>query len=166
MHLKFWKKANPQTKYHPYCCDYFHHHVNNWCHNEKTCPGGPLSCPDCVLVQTGPTNYGLPIHDGGGSYISISFCPWCGTRLIDPDTPWYIPADVRKHILTKSPLPPENFTPPSKPIDWQPSANKQGSHNSVGIPKTPDKDGWQTGPVVSNPPSDRPNLRHQNWDKE
>jgi hypothetical protein len=25
--------------------------------------------------------YGLPIYDGGASYIAIRFCPWCGSRL-------------------------------------------------------------------------------------
>jgi hypothetical protein len=25
--------------------------------------------------------YGIPIHDGGSSFIRINYCPWCGTRL-------------------------------------------------------------------------------------
>jgi hypothetical protein len=25
--------------------------------------------------------YGIPIHDGGNSFIVIGFCPWCGTKL-------------------------------------------------------------------------------------
>jgi hypothetical protein len=25
--------------------------------------------------------FGIPIHDGGASYISINYCPWCGTKL-------------------------------------------------------------------------------------
>lgn len=25
--------------------------------------------------------YGLIIHDGGASYITIEHCPWCGTKL-------------------------------------------------------------------------------------
>lgn len=25
--------------------------------------------------------YGIPVHDGGSSYITIDFCPWCGTSL-------------------------------------------------------------------------------------
>ncbi len=25
--------------------------------------------------------YGLVIHDGGASYVGISFCPWCGQNL-------------------------------------------------------------------------------------
>jgi len=27
--------------------------------------------------------YGLPILDGGTSFITIQFCPWCGARLPD-----------------------------------------------------------------------------------
>jgi len=27
--------------------------------------------------------YGLPILDGGTSFIAIVFCPWCGARLPD-----------------------------------------------------------------------------------
>ena len=39
-------------------------------------------CPDC-LVEYCPKfdEYGLMIHDGGSSSISIQFCPWCGSRL-------------------------------------------------------------------------------------
>ncbi len=39
-------------------------------------------CPD-VLVSYDPRfeEYGLIIHDGGSSSISIVFCPWCGTAL-------------------------------------------------------------------------------------
>jgi hypothetical protein len=41
-----------------------------------------FDCPDC-LVSYSPTfdEYGLIIHDGGLSIISIQFCPWCGARL-------------------------------------------------------------------------------------
>ena len=42
----------------------------------------PLECPD-VLIQYSPKfdEYGLVVHDGGGSSIAISFCPWCGSKL-------------------------------------------------------------------------------------
>ena len=49
-----------------------------------TCEQHPdrFYCPDC-LVQYLPKfdEYGLIIHDGGSSIISIGFCPWCGARL-------------------------------------------------------------------------------------
>jgi hypothetical protein len=25
--------------------------------------------------------YGIPVPDGGSSYITLEFCPWCGTKL-------------------------------------------------------------------------------------
>jgi hypothetical protein len=28
--------------------------------------------------------YGVPVHDGGQSYIGINFCPWCGAKLPPP----------------------------------------------------------------------------------
>ena len=39
-------------------------------------------CPD-VLINYIPKfdEYGIIIHDGGHSVISISFCPWCSTKL-------------------------------------------------------------------------------------
>jgi hypothetical protein len=39
-------------------------------------------CPDCLISFRPVFNeYGLFIHDGGSSAVSISFCPWCGTAL-------------------------------------------------------------------------------------
>jgi Domain of unknown function (DUF6980) len=39
-------------------------------------------CPD-VLIDYSPKfdEYGLIVHDGGSSSISINFCPWCRARL-------------------------------------------------------------------------------------
>jgi uncharacterized protein DUF6980 len=42
----------------------------------------PFDCPDTVLVYHEPFDeYGLPIRDGGQSYVLITHCPWCGTNL-------------------------------------------------------------------------------------
>lgn len=42
----------------------------------------PFECPENLVVFD-KTNraYGLRVHDGGSSSISIRFCPWCGTDL-------------------------------------------------------------------------------------
>ena len=39
-------------------------------------------CPD-KLIDYSPKfdEYGILIHDGGSSSISIEFCPWCGIKL-------------------------------------------------------------------------------------
>ncbi|WP_216858519.1 DUF6980 family protein [Actinomadura verrucosospora] len=39
-------------------------------------------CPDALVSYSARFDEcGLIVHDGGGSVISIAFCPWCGTRL-------------------------------------------------------------------------------------
>ncbi len=42
----------------------------------------PYDCPDSLIAYA-PTfdEYGLIIHDGGPSYLRITHCPWCGSRL-------------------------------------------------------------------------------------
>lgn len=40
----------------------------------------PIDCPD-VLVLHGPQGPGLPIRDGGSSWVAIRYCPWCATDL-------------------------------------------------------------------------------------
>jgi hypothetical protein len=41
----------------------------------------PDDCPDCIVRFYSNGQYGIPIHDGGGSYIRIAYCPWCGASL-------------------------------------------------------------------------------------
>ncbi|GLW11603.1 hypothetical protein Misp01_67310 [Microtetraspora sp. NBRC 13810] len=42
----------------------------------------PFDCPDALIhFAERFVEYGLIVHDGGSSSITISFCPWCGTRL-------------------------------------------------------------------------------------
>lgn len=39
---------------------------------------------DAVVTHTyGRKEFGIPIHDGGSSYIKINYCPWCGKSLLD-----------------------------------------------------------------------------------
>jgi len=39
-------------------------------------------CPDILFSYIPKFNeYGLIIHDGGSSSLTIKFCPWCGTKL-------------------------------------------------------------------------------------
>jgi hypothetical protein len=39
-------------------------------------------CPDkLVTFWARFQEYGLLVHDGGDSAVTIRFCPWCGTRL-------------------------------------------------------------------------------------
>lgn len=56
----------------------------------------PFDCPD-NLIHCGCSRlrrryeYGIIIHDGGGSFVLINYCPWCG-------------ADLRKNTAKKPPV--------------------------------------------------------------
>ncbi|MCZ4282447.1 hypothetical protein O4H49_16795 [Kiloniella laminariae] len=42
----------------------------------------PFECPDVLINYIERfEEYGIIIHDGGSSSISICYCPWCGTKL-------------------------------------------------------------------------------------
>ena len=38
------------------------------------------ACPD-ALIDRVRGGFGLIVHDGSGSVIEISYCPWCGASL-------------------------------------------------------------------------------------
>jgi hypothetical protein len=40
----------------------------------------PWDCPDVTIVKT-DGGYGVPVRDGGSSFIAISYCPWCGKKI-------------------------------------------------------------------------------------
>lgn len=59
-------------------CEMMRANVENGCeqHAERS------DCPDCLVDYWPATRtYGLMIHDGGSSAVTIRFCPWCGTKL-------------------------------------------------------------------------------------
>jgi hypothetical protein len=41
----------------------------------------PWLCPDILFCTTSDGGYGMPIHDGGGSFVAITHCPFCGAEL-------------------------------------------------------------------------------------
>lgn len=51
---------------------------------QSTCEQHPdrFDCPDALLTYSrDPRQYGILVHDGGHSFVAISFCPWCGSAL-------------------------------------------------------------------------------------
>jgi hypothetical protein len=61
-----------------YCCDEMTHWVTQTCSQHID----PWDCPDMVIVYSPHWNeFGLPIHDGGASKVTIFYCPFCGVRL-------------------------------------------------------------------------------------
>lgn len=80
-----------------HCCRDFAYHVDSWCwtqriplhvDKEEVMPRkhDKYECPDCILISSGD-GYGIPIHDGGSSFIVIKFCPWCGSALSGKSKP-------------------------------------------------------------------------------
>jgi hypothetical protein len=64
------------TKKH--CCETMTDKANYVCKQHKD----PFDCPDNLIFYSAKFDeYGIIIHDGGSSFIEISFCPWCGTKL-------------------------------------------------------------------------------------
>jgi len=53
-------------------------HVNHVCKQHPD----PFDCADHLIFYAPRFDeYGIIIHDGGTSMISIHYCPWCGVRL-------------------------------------------------------------------------------------
>jgi hypothetical protein len=71
------KKAG--IDYKKYCCiDMAYRLIED--KNEKT--SGEINY-DCVITHYKKGKaFGIPIHDGGSSFIKIKYCPWCGEKLI------------------------------------------------------------------------------------
>ncbi|WP_371816392.1 hypothetical protein [Roseateles sp. DAIF2] len=64
-----------------HCCDSMSYWANRTCDQHAT----PFECPDAlVLFDATSGQYGLIVHDGGSSTITIQHCPWCGHRLHTP----------------------------------------------------------------------------------
>ena len=65
-----------------HCCEMMRSNVEYTCdmHADRS------DCGDCIIDHWPSSNrYGIMIHDGGSSMIIIGYCPWCGTKLPDPD---------------------------------------------------------------------------------
>lgn len=62
-----------------FCCAEMTMALTNVCDQHQD---DPFACPD-MLVAYSPAfdEYGLIIHDGGPSFVTIGHCPWCGTKL-------------------------------------------------------------------------------------
>ncbi len=61
-----------------YCCQMMRNQVEHQCDQHPN----PFACPDNLIYYAPKFDeYGIIVHDGGSSFISIEFCPWCGKKL-------------------------------------------------------------------------------------
>ena len=72
-----WGPASETVRH---CCDAMAIALDHACDQHPT----PFDCPDTVLVYNEPFDeYGIPVRDGGESYVMVTHCPWCGVMLPD-----------------------------------------------------------------------------------
>lgn len=70
-----WSGAMPEAGA---CCKSMHAALSFACDQHKD----PFECADAVMIYNEIFDeYGIPVHDGGPSYVVIAHCPWCGTKL-------------------------------------------------------------------------------------
>jgi hypothetical protein len=63
-----------------HCCQRMEQAINCTCTDH---PDGH-ECPDRLISYNEKFDeYGIIIHDGGSSVLTIEFCPWCGGKLPD-----------------------------------------------------------------------------------
>ena len=54
----------------------------NWAAYSCSEHADPSDCPDNIIsFSQVQHSYGIRVHDGGSSSITIAFCPWCGSKL-------------------------------------------------------------------------------------
>jgi hypothetical protein len=69
---------HPPTEDTTFCCDEIAAGLRHDCDQHAD----PFSCPDTLLIYHEIFDeIGLPIRDGGPSYLVISHCPFCGSKL-------------------------------------------------------------------------------------
>lgn len=68
-----------------FCCDQMRLNATVQCDEHRT---EPWACPDVLVTRSEDGDVlGLPVRDGGSSFMMIRHCPWCGTDLRDSETP-------------------------------------------------------------------------------
>ena len=59
----------------PYCCEMMRSNIEKVCEQHDHAE----DCPDRLGTFVPKFNeFGLPVHDGGSSYVIIEYCLWCG----------------------------------------------------------------------------------------
>lgn len=78
-------KTKASQKASSFCCEMMRSNAEQRCEMHPD----PFDCPDNLIhwgVKGKELRVGLIIHDGGHSFVQISFCPWCGKRLKQLET--------------------------------------------------------------------------------
>ena len=61
-----------------HCCEEMKNRIEHTCDVHDS----PFDCADHIIYYSDVFDeYGIIIHDGGSSYITINYCPFCGKQL-------------------------------------------------------------------------------------
>jgi hypothetical protein len=62
---------------HPTCCETLAYYL------ERECPThpDPWDCPDRLFYRATDGEIGIVIHDGGSSFVTMLYCPFCSSAL-------------------------------------------------------------------------------------
>ena len=66
-----------------HCCLSMRYHLIEQLKERQAVSADPeyINYDSVIVFDKSQDVYGIPIHDGGSSYIRIRFCPWCGNSL-------------------------------------------------------------------------------------
>ena len=69
-----------------HCCTSMRFHLIEQLKEQRQLETDPayINYDSVIVFDQGRDSYGLPIYDGGSSYVRINFCPWCGGLLSMP----------------------------------------------------------------------------------
>lgn len=62
--------------YRKYCCVHMAYYLI-----EEKISKDKINYDSVITYASKRKEFGIPIHDGGSSYIQINYCPWCGQKL-------------------------------------------------------------------------------------
>lgn len=70
--------SDAERKHKRHCCEQMTERINYRCSQHPDV----FDCPDNLIYYSPRFDeYGIIIHDGGPSYITIKYCCWCGAEL-------------------------------------------------------------------------------------
>ncbi len=79
--FNFTTNAQPHTQsMNAHCCTRMTEAVTSSCDEHPN----RFDCPDALIHYSERSRaYGIIVHDGGSSVVSIAFCPWCSSPLAE-----------------------------------------------------------------------------------
>jgi len=94
-----WKPPSAEAAF---CCEAMTRALEFHCDQHAD----PFECADQLLIYNEVLDeFGIVVHDGGPSYVLITHCPWCGTRLPESQRDrWFDEVEAKEY--TDETLPP------------------------------------------------------------